>query len=351
MHEAPTSVEPAVPRQPTTLKLSTDWISPVNAVVVAGLALLDLIAPDLDKWTARLLSLLLGAFALFLLWRVGKALAAKPAGTPASAVWRGLLRRRSIWLAGLVLVSGAGLLLARGSQAQAGTSVLASHVPGADKLQALLIGLRDDTQAIRGDTKAIREALAPSDARGRLRTLGYGLDDESKARAIESCDLAALRLYIAAAEPLPLAVAAFGTRGGSVLEKPLLARNERLPEVLELLAGQGMKFDQTFLLTFTQAQTAQIPRFNELVKKVPAPLRLGVLPATAKANALTLAIWFDNGAAARKLVSLGSRTDVGVELLLPQTDRRGAIVGGLVATPIASAADEARRLQHVEWLQ
>ncbi|NYE61650.1 putative caspase-like protein [Duganella sp. 1224] len=235
----------------------------------------------------------------------------------------------------------------RSTQAAAGWLALADAqgLPFARSELALLTAMAGDLKQVKEDVGAIRAALTPADARGKLKAMGYGFDEESKARALESCDLDALRLYREAGEQLPLATPVLGQRGGSNLEMPIMNHNPRLPQVLDLLAEQHADFDRRYMLTFTQAQTGEIPGFDQLVARVAPDLRFMVQPNLVKANALTLAIWANNQAAMRKLQALGARTDVGVEALVPEL-RNGQPTGRLTAMPISSARDEAARLNH-----
>ena len=353
------------PPQPHALKLSTDFISPINTLLVVSLTIVDLATPAIDRHAARIFSIVLAVGLLAILWALSRAYQKRPADTGTGWVVRQLVSSKAAWISAVLIVAGVGVMFWKDAHAATpNPGAAASAVPSLQNLQAAVLGIREDTTAIRGDTTAIRsdtssmrgdlqsirEVVAPADARGRLRTLGYGLDDESKARAIETCDLPALQLYVAAGEKFPIAVPVFGVRGGSVLEKPLISGDPRLPEVLELLAAQGMKFDQPYMLTFTQANTAQIPKLDQLNKKVASRSPLGISPSIVSANALTLSIWFDNRPAAAKLLSLGANPAVGVTELLPKTDSRGNIVGGLAPVPIASAESEAKRLGRADWI-
>ncbi|WP_166455364.1 hypothetical protein, partial [Duganella alba] len=234
----------------------------------------------------------------------------------------------------------------RSTQSAAGWLALADAqgMPFARAELALMVSMVGDLRQVKEDVGAIRAALTPADARGKLKSLGYGFDEESKAKAIESCDLDALRLYREAGELLPLATPVLGQRGGSNLELPIMNRNPRLPQVLDLLAEQHADFDRRYMLTFTQAQTGEIPRFDQLVAKAPADLRFAVQPNLVKANVLTLAIWAGNQQAMRKLQALGARTDVGVEALVPEVIN-GVPSGRMTSMPLSSAREEAARLQ------
>lgn len=344
-----TTTEAAVPNPVRdSLKPSADFLSPVNAVMFAIITILDIATPAMEKGASRLIALVAAVMAAVVLYRIHSArLAAKSSGAP--SVWRVFLAGRGNKLA-LALVPFAIGMAWIGAAHAYPRGAVAGLVPGGDAISNAIFGIQRDVAEIKTgvlgmkvDVSSISKSLNPTDARGRLKGLQYGLDDESKARAIETCDLDALNLFVDAKEAFPEAVPVFGTRGGSVLEKPIAARNPRLPEVLRLLAKQGMKFDTAYPLTFTQAQSAAIPEFQGLVKQVPAPLRLGFMPPVVRANPLTVAIWFGNAEAARELIKLGANPNAGVEASLPIL-RAGQIVGGPSVQPVSTASREAKRL-------
>jgi len=187
------------------------------------------------------------------------------------------------------------------------------------------------------------EAETEGDARRELMQRGYAMDDAAMARAIETCDLVALALYRRAGVVLPFATPVFGSRGGSNLERPIMAGTAGLAPMLDLLAPSAADLDRRYMLTFTQAQTGEIPRFGELLDNVPPAWRPFVQPSIVKANALALAVWSGNDAAIAKLLALGADPDVGVDVLAPAL-RDGMPTGQLTSVQIASARSEARRL-------
>ena len=331
-----------------SLRPSADFLSPVNAVVFAVITVLDIATPAMEKGASRLIALVAALMIAVVLYRINSArLAAQSAGAPSA--WQVFLAGRGNKLSLALIPFAIGMAWIGAAHAYPRGAV-AGLVPGGSAIQNAIFGIQKDVGEIKADVygmksdvSSISKSLNPTDARGRLKGLQYGLDDESKARAIETCDLDALNLFVDAKEAFPEAVPVFGTRGGSVLEKPIAAANPRLSEVLRLLAKQGMKFDNAYPLTFTQAQSAAIPEFQGLVKQVPAPLRLGFMPALVRANPLTVAIWFGNAEAARELVRLGADVNSAVEASLPIL-RGGQITGGPSPQPVSTAAREAKRL-------
>lgn len=333
-----------------SLQLVTRYVSPFNAVTVMVLAALDLFEPSLSKTTSKAIGLVAGVLVILLLYRFYAARARTAVLGPQATVMSVFLRDRANIMAICLIpiafflfwynAAHAGSTISNGQESN---GAIADNVPGIRAMQASLLGIQNDVSGIKSDVSAIRIALTPTDARGKLKVLGYGLDDESKAKAIEACDIDALQLYVAAKEPLPLATPAMMSRGGSNIEKPLRAKNPKLPEVLEILAAQPVDFNQRYMLTFTQAQTGEIPQFNELVASLKPALRLGLSPPVVKANALAIAVWSDNQPAIDKLLALGAAADVGVDALLPET-KNGLMTGQVVTKQIASAASEARRL-------
>lgn len=340
------------------LKHIGDFVSPVNAAFFFAVTVFDLLTPALRSNGPKLQAACAAAALVTLVLGLNSAYQEKlRSGDSRSTLACFLSSRRRLLacLAALACLLFAGVSWARQDGKERGT--LATAFPPLTALQDAVLRLDERTQRtqrtaedILQDTQAIRQAVVPTDPRARLKTLGLGLDAESKARAIEGCDLDALALYAELREPLPLSAPALGQRGGSVLERPILERNPRLPEVLRLLAQQGLSFDQPYALTFTQAQTARIPDFDWLAGRLRHPQqRLGFQPALVQANALALALWFDNEAAVRTLRELGARTDTGVEALLPEI--RGGMVTGLKPQAIASAQDIAHRRGHEDWLR
>jgi hypothetical protein len=186
-------------------------------------------------------------------------------------------RSRKLWLAMMCSVGGFALAFATFSHADApNPSAIGSAIPAIGALQESLAALHGKidvigqrTSDIQEDTQAIRRAVDPQDDRGRLARLGYGIDEESKARAIEACDIDAIRLFTHLNESMPLALPILGKRGGSTLEAPILAKNEHFETALKILSSQP-QFDKSrlsapLMLTFTQAQTRSIPLFEGLL--------------------------------------------------------------------------------------
>lgn len=336
-----------------SLKYITDYIGPFNAAILLGMTLVDLTTPQLQGGTARWLALAIAMAVLALAFRLRQLARARQRQGDTRPLAALFFRDRRHWLA--IAAIGLGLVLL-GSHLSAsathGRGLLASSVPGLAGVQDGLTRLLQRTEAIQADTAVIRAAVAPDDPRGRLRTLGYGLDAESKARALEACDLVAVQHYLALGEPLPLTAPVMGQRGGSSLERPLLEQHPRLPALIALLAAHGQRFDEPQPLTFTQAMTRQIPDFEALRRRLKDPVQRPALqPAVTQATPLVLALWFGHEAAARALVAAGASTTApGVVAQLPAV-ARGLPTGGFTPVPLATASEVAAQLQRGAWLQ
>lgn len=336
---------PAPPQFPErvrdSLRNSSDFLSPVNALVFAVVTILDIATPTMEKSASRLIALIAAGMVAILLYRLNAA-RLDAAAAPGLSFGRAFFRRKANKILLLVVPFVVGIAWAGLAHAYP-RGVFVAAVPATEAIQDAVLSIRKDVGDVKTSVVAINNSLNPTDARGRLAKMHYGFDDESKARAIEACDLDALRLYVEAHESLPAAVPVFGTRGGSVLEKPIAALNSKLPDTLRLLAAQGMRFDARYPLTFTQSQSAAIPQFAELVQTVPVPLQLGFLPSYVHANPLAIAVWFNNAETVKTLVELGADPNVGVDAMLPEL-RNGQIVGGQNVRQVSSAAKEAKRL-------
>ena len=324
-----------------SLRGSSDFLSPVNAIVFAVVTLLDIATPSMDKGASRLIALIAAGMVAVLLYRLNAA-RLDAAVVPGMQFWRAFLGRRANKFL-LVIVPFVAAMAWAGLVHAYPRGVFVAAVPATEAVQDAIFTVQRDVGEVKTDVAAINKSLNPTDARGRLIKMQYAFDDESKARAIEACDLDALELYVEAHESLPTAVPVFGTRGGSVFEKPIAARNPKLPDTLRLLAAQGMHFDARYPLTFTQSQSAAIPQFAGLVQMVPAPLRLGFLPSYVHANPLAVAVWFNNAEAAKTLLELRADPNVGVDAVLPEV-RNGQVVGGQTVRQVSSATKEAKRL-------
>lgn len=319
-------------QQPMPLRLVSDFVSPMNALVFSFTTIIDLFTPSQPQWSMRITAAALALIVLlFLIHAVSRYQAQSAGGVLEKGI--GMLRDKSILMS--VLTSAFVGLLLVGKLAHA-EGAIAGQFPVAKDFQQQILGMKADVSAIKQDVALVREALVPSDARGQLERLGYHLDDESKARAIESCDLKALQLYIGLKEKLPSQAFIMGVPAWSVLEKPIISNNERLPEMLDMLVAYGMKFDELYQMNFVNSKPELIPGFADFKAKLPADKKFHFYPQNFRANALTMAIWFKNATAANRLLKLGTRTDKGLEIVVDnQTNERIAL---------ASASDEARRL-------
>lgn len=324
------------------LSLSSKFISPFNSLILLSLTLIDLFTPSLDKTTSKLIAIVLGVILLLFLHQVSL-VHKQQAQTSPPEIFLKLFFRNKLNL--LTTISLAIVLLFFWySVARASTNgIIADTVPGVKTAQATLLGIHNNVAVIKSDIDEIRRVMSPTDARGKLRALGFALNDESKALAIENCDLEALRLYVEAGENLPIATPIFGLRGGSNLEKPIMSNNPRAVQMIDILAKQGVNFDRRFMLTFTQAQTSEIPKFSQLISKIPVSQRFGLLPSSVRANALVVAIWSGNEPVQEKLTSLGADQNVGVEVQVPEI-RNGTNTGQMIVRQIATAQSEQKRL-------
>ncbi|KVG66121.1 hypothetical protein WS80_09070 [Burkholderia pseudomultivorans] len=266
-------------------------------------------------------------------------------------------RSRTLWLAMTCCIGGFALAFATFSHADApNPSVIGSAVPVIGQLQQSLAVLHakvdvvaQRTSDIQDDTQAIRRAIDPQDDRGRLTRLGYGLDDESKARAIEACDIEPVTIYVRLHETMPLTLPVFGKRGGSTLEAPILAKNERFAAMLKILSAvPGLDkgaFSAPFMLTFTQAQTRSIPSLDGLFAKARRQglQTAGLLPSMVRASPLVVAIWSGNADAATALLNAGANADApAIEVTVPVMDHGSPT---LKSVPISTGQQEARRLK------
>lgn len=331
------------PRLKESMKTATEWVSPFNALVLAMVTLLDICAPAFHGRYAKVLAACAAVAILALLHRFQLARRnLAPGRSGAAAVLRAFFAARKnqalvVLLTGLVV-----LWCATKASAAEDEGALAGALPPVRALQMTLA--RIDRKA---DT--ILEAVAPTDPAGLLAKHHYGLDAASKARAVESGDLNALRQYRALDEALPLSTPVFGQRVGSNLEQPIRDHNPRLGEVLDLLAPRPGDLDARQPLSFVQVQSLEVPDFAGLVRDArrrhprAAPMLQSV---QVRATPLVLALWSDNREAVAKLIALGARTDVGIDggLVFPQTD---GTIAAMRWVPVRSARDEARRL-HID---
>lgn len=336
-----------------SLKYITDYIGPFNAAILLAMTLIDLATPQLQGSTARWFALAMALAVIALAFRLRHLARQREARGDGRSLAVLFFSDRRHWLAIAAVLLGLTLLgVHLSATARSTRGLLATAVPGVAGVQDTLARLLARTQAIEADTAAIRAAVAPTDPRGRLQTMGYGIDTASKARALEACDLDAVQLYLTLGEALPLSAPVMGQRAGSVLEKPLLDNAPRLPALITLLAARGERFDQMQPLTFTQAMTQQIPYFEALRARVKNPVQRPALqPAVTQATPLVVALWFGHEAAARALVAAGaSPTAPGVGALLPAV-AGGVPTGGFTVVPLATAAEVAAQLGRTEWLR
>lgn len=341
----------------SALRLSSDWVSPVNATVFTSTLVLDLLAPLFGRATSRLAAVAGAICILVLLITVIRLERRRTEQRPVPSRMDFYARSRKLWLAMTCCMGGFALAFATFSHADApNPSVIGSAVPAVGQLQQSLAVLHakvdvvaQRTSDIQDDTQAIRRAVDPQDDRGRLTRLGYGLDDESKARAIEACDIEPVTIYVRLHETMPLALPAFGKRGGSTLEAPILAKNDRFAAMLKLLAS-APQFDRSalstpFMLTFTQAQMRSIPSLDGLLAKARRQglQTVGLLPSMIKATPLVVAIWSGNADAATALLAAGANADApAIEVTVPVMDHGNPT---LKSVPISTAREEARRLK------
>jgi hypothetical protein len=341
----------------SALRLSSDWVSPINATVFTSTLILDLLAPLFGRATSRLAAVAGAACILLLLITMIRLERRRTEQQPIRSRLDFYARSRKLWLATTCCMGGFALAFATFSHADApNPSAIGSAVPAIGQLQQSLAALHakvdvvaQRTSDIQDDTQAIRRAVDPQDDRGRLTRLGYGLDDESKARAIEACDIDATTLYAHLNETIPLALPVFGKRGGSTLEAPILAKNEHFAEMLRILSDDP-KFDKAalstaFPLTFTQAQTRSIPAMDGLLAKARRRgLRtVGLLPSMVKASPLIVAIWSGNADAATALLNAGANADApAIEVIVPVMDHGNP---ALKNVSISTAREEAQRMK------
>jgi hypothetical protein len=341
----------------SALKLSSDWVSPVNAMVTASTVALDLLAPAFGR-TADRLSAVLGAVCILLLMLgVSRLEGQRKDRQPVPGRIAFYLRSRRPWLMIIFCMGGAALAFATFSHADSpNPSVIGSAIPSIGTLQQSMLKLHGKVDAIaarerkiQDDTQKIRSAVVPQDDRGRLLHLGYGLDDASKARAIETCDTDAIALYARLHETMPLALPEFGKRGGSTLEAPIMARNPRFAETIKLLAARP-EFDRDglstpYMLTFTQAQTGSIPAFDGLLSEAQhhGVHTAGLIPPMVKASPLAVAIWAGNADAVNALLDAGAVADAPAVVITLTENDHGSVRMKSVA--IATAREEAHRLR------
>lgn len=338
-------------------RLSSDWVSPVNAMVTASTVALDLLAPALGRTAGRLSAVLGAVCLLLLLLGVSRLEQQRRLRRPMQARLMFYTRSRRLWFMVTLCTAGAALAFATFSHADAtNPSAIGSAIPAIGTLQQSLLELHGKVDAlamtqrdVQNDTQAIRSAVVPQDDRGRLLHLGYGLDDASKARAIESCDAEAVALYTRLNEAMPLALPEFGKRGGSTLEAPIMAKNAHFADVLKLLAAQPA-FDRRglstpYMLTFAQAQTAAIPAFDDLLAEATrrGVQTAGLIPPLVKASPLAVAIWADNAAAVKALLDAGADADAPAVAATVAWNDHGSVRTRTVT--IATAREEARRLK------
>lgn len=339
------------------LRLSSDWVSPVNATVFTSTLVLDLLAPLFGRATSRLAAVAGAACILVLLITVIRLERRRNEQRPIRSRLDFYARSRKLWLAMTCCMGGFALAFATFSHADApNPSVIGSAVPAIGQLQQSIAALHakvdvvaQRTSDIQDDTQAIRRAVDPQDDRGRLTHLGYGQDDESKARAIEACDVDAVTLYMQLHEVMPLALPVFGKRGGSTLEAPILAKNARFAAMLKILSADAQldkaALSTPFMLTFTQAQTRSIPSLEGLIAKARRQglQTVGLLPSMVKASPLVVAIWSGNADAVTALLNAGANADApAIEVTVPVMDHGNPT---LKSVPISTAREEARRLK------
>ncbi|CAG9245380.1 conserved hypothetical protein [Paraburkholderia unamae] len=341
------------------LKLSSDWVSPVNAAVTASTVVLDLLAPALGHVAGRVAAVLGALCLLLLLFGASHLEQQRRRLTPMPGRLAFYARSRKLWLTAMISSGGAALAFATCTHGDApNPSALGSAIPTLGTLQQSLLQLHGKVDALaasernlQNDTQAIRSAVVPQDDRGRLQHLGYGLDDASKARAIETCDTEAIALYLHLNETMPLALPEFGKRGGSTLEAPIMANNAHFAQTLKLLASQP-SFDRhalstPWLLTFTQAQSASIPQFDGLLAAARhhGAQTVGLIPPMVKANPLAVAIWSRNLEAINALLAAGADADAPAVVATMTVNDHGSI--RMRNVTLATARDEARRLNVV----
>jgi hypothetical protein len=334
--------EPTDPSLREALKLSSDYIGPVNSAVVLSLTALDLLTPSLDKWTAKFFAVIFGLLIVLVLYRLYHCEQRRLAQGIQKPLLTLFFGSKGNTIA-VFLIPAVALFFWHNVAHAETRGVIADAIPSLQSIQSLLLGVQGDVSDMKSDMKTIKAALNPTDARGKLKALGYGLDDESKAKAIESCDLEALELYVQAGEQLPLATPIFGQRAGSNLEKPLMSNNPKVVQVIQLLAQQHARFDQPFPLTFAQLQTGQIPRFGELGRDL-LPLQKSTFSASyVRATPLVVALWAKNDAAVKALLAAGAKDDVGIEAQVPEI-KSGLPTGQLIVRNLSTARAEANRL-------
>lgn len=312
------------------------------ALPTTALGILDMLSP-LGPWLFMVAVLLFAAAALV---HFG------PAGLKKVSVSFLLV------LAVVFAVAGIGNMIYR---EQGG--VIAHFFPKTKTWQdTLLYSIKEDTRVIKDKadsihttTQTILNQMQPQNPREQLLRLGYNLDTESKAKAMEACDLAAIALYLELGERMPLAAPVFGLRGGSTLEAPILGNHDKFAEMMAVLsAGAAIDkagLNQRYSLTFTQAGTAKVPAFEGLREHL---MRRGaqlVQPATLKATPLLVAVWANSPAAISALVQAGADPDapgVSVETVEIKDAMKGQVIHSDVLGP--SAKQEAQRLG-VAWPQ
>lgn len=327
------------------MKGTAEWVSPVNALILASVTIIDICAPALHGQYAKILAVAMALTVIAIAYRF---LLIKRTAQPLTAgtLMRAFIRNKINVGLIVAVVCLAAFFTANLAWAKSDEGAIAGVVPSLKTVQASLFRLEGSVARIDSKTDALLLAVAPTDAAGRLNVKHYGLDNESKARAIESCDVEAVQLYLALGEHLPLASPIFGVRAGSNLERPIMEKNPRLPAILDLLNTQHGDLNSRTLLTFVANQSGAIPQFEQLAanarrrNKAIGPV---FMQAHVRVTPLVVAIWASNTEAMSKLLALGARTDVGVDASVVGMSQDGK---GVVTreVQIASAAEEAKRL-------
>jgi len=329
------------------MKGTAEWVSPVNALVLAAVTLLDICAPAFHGRYVKVLALMMAVAVIAIALRLNASRRELDieARSPGRVLRRFLTNRFNLGL--LVAMAGtAAFFTANVAWAEADEGAVAGVVPSLKTLQMSLFKLDHAVVRLDAKTDRVLDAVAPTDPAGKLNLRHYGMDNESKARAIESCDVDAVKQYLALGEMLPLATPVFGQRAGSNLERPIMEKNPRLPVILDLLSTQHGDLNSRTLLTFVAAQTGEIPQFDALASHARHKNRaIGpmFMPSNVRVTLLVLAIWASNTQAIDKLLALGADPAVGIDaqIIAFSTDGR-SVQQNLVQ--IQSAAQEAKRL-------
>ena len=329
------------------MKGTAEWVSPINALVLAAVTLLDICAPAFHGRYVKVLALTMAiaVIAIALRLNASRRELDTAARTPGRVLRRFLCNRINLSL--LVAMVGAGAFFtANLIWAQGDEGAIAGVVPSLKTVQMSLFKLDHAVARLDAKTDRVLSAVAPTDPAGLLNLKHYGMDNESKARAIESCDVDAVRQYLALGEMLPMATPVFGQRAGSNLERPIMEKNPRLPVILDLLSTQHGDLNSRNLITFVAAQTGEIPQFDALATLARRKNRaIGpmFMPNNVRVTPLVLAIWASNTQAIDKLLALGADTGVGIDAHIVAFSADGRSVQQK-SVQLQSAAQEAKRL-------